>query len=189
MSSPEREHRTAGPASVAVAPNVWIRNTRRTRIGATVAVALSLGFAGIFFVPGNPHWQKTAADQLGLGVFFFGTAALGLAFARRLSAAALWMGPDGIVVRGRLKTRRIPLAEAEAFVPGVLAGAGNGTPCPMLKLKHGGAVGVWALGREGVAFRYRRYVQELQPLCDELTEVLKALQSGATTRGPEPDSH
>jgi hypothetical protein len=187
MSSPEREHQTAGPAS-AVAPNVWIRNTRRTRIAATVAGALSLGFAGIFFVPGNPHWQKTAADQLGLGVFFFGTAALGLAFARRLSAAALWMGPDGIVVRGRLKTRRIPLAEAEAFVPGVLAGAGNGTPCPMLKLKHGGAVGVWALGREGVAFRYRRYLQDLQPLCDELTEVLHALQSDATARGPEPDA-
>jgi hypothetical protein len=178
MSSHGHERAFVPAARVVVAPGVWIRNSRRTRRFAAFAVAWSLLFGCIFFVPSSAHWHKTAADYVGLGVFFFGLAALGLTLARRLAIAGLWIGPDGISVRGPLKTKRIPLADADVFVPGVLAGSGNGTPCPMLRLKHGRPVGVWALGREGLVFRYRRYLDDLQPLCEDLNAVLGAMKNG-----------
>jgi hypothetical protein len=172
---------TVSPSPVAVEASIWIRKPRRTRVAAATAVAFSLALAGIFFIPlfeGKLDSQTPAAAYLILALFFFGTAALGLALARRLARAGLWMGPTGIMVRNPLRTTHIALAQAEAFVPGVV-GDRNGTPCPVLKSKPDGAVGVWALGREGVVFRYRRYLQGLQPLCDQLNDLLGALQSSA----------
>jgi hypothetical protein len=180
MSSARLQNQMGGPAPVAVAPNVWIRNLRRTRSAAGVSIALSLVFIGIFFFP-NPHLHKTLADNLMLAAFCFGIGALGLTLARRVAAAGVRIGPQGVEVRGPLKMRRVPLAEADCFVPGVLAGLGNGTPCPMLKRTYAQSVGVWALGREGLVFRYGHYLQELQPLCDELNELLKSVRSTAPT--------
>jgi hypothetical protein len=159
-----------------VAPNRWIRRPRWTRLCAAVAVALSIAFAAIFFVP-NRHLHKTVGDDIALGLFFFGPAGVGLVLARRLATAGVLMASDVVVVRNPLRTVTLALSDVEGFVPGVARGFGNGTPCPMLKRVHSRAIGIWALGRDGVVWRFGRYQHELQPLCDELNVVLRRLQS------------
>jgi hypothetical protein len=164
---------TGNPTPLAIAPGRWIRKTKRTRGGAFFALAFALAWAAIFFVAlGNPHLDKTAGEYIGFGVFFFGGAAIGVLYARRVSRAGLLVTRDGVVIRGPVKTWTVSLADAETFEPGVQPGLRNGTPCPMLKRKSGRPVGVWALGHEGLVSRYRRYLQDLEPLCDELNEVL-----------------
>jgi hypothetical protein len=121
-------------------------------------------------------------DDLGFGVFFLGLAAVGLLFARRLTRTGLWLGADGIVVRNPLRTVSVPIDDADSFITGVARGGTNGTPCPLLRRRHGSAVGVWALGREGVVWRFGRYERGFQPLCDELNAVLQSLKAEC---GPE----
>ena len=159
----------ADPDSVEVTANVWLRNRRRTRAWATVAAVWSVGFACLLFIPPG----KSLGEYLVLGAFYFGIAALGMVLARRVAIAGVRIGPQAIVVRGPFRTRRVSIADAEAFVPGLQGGGGNGTPCPMLQRRNGRPVGVWALGRRNVWFRYERLAQEIQPLCDELTKLIK----------------
>jgi hypothetical protein len=166
-----------GPDTVEVARGVWIRNRRRTRVWAAVAVLWSVVFACLLFISGDLQGHRTLGDYLGLGTFYFGIAGLGMALAGRVAKAGVWIGPDGIVVRGPFRTQSVSIADARDFVPGLQGGAGNGTPCPMLERRHGRPVGVWALGRRNVVFRYRRLFGEIQPLCDELNEMVKTLQS------------
>lgn len=101
-----------------------------------------------------------------------------MAFAGRVAKAGLWVGPDGIVVRGPFRTRRVALGDAEIFAPGLQGRGGNGTPCPMLERRGGPAVGVWALGRRNIWFRYQRLCGEIQPLCDQLNGLVETLRSG-----------
>ena len=116
----------------------------------------------------------------GLAVFLALFVGLPLLFAWRIGTAGIWIGREGIVVQGPLRTWTIPLEEAHVFSPGVQPGYGpNGTPCPMLTRDGGRPVGVWALGREGWVWRYDRYLSELEPLCDELNAVLRRVQEGA----------
>jgi hypothetical protein len=42
-----------GSDSVEVLPRVWIRNQRRTRAWAAIAVAWSVAFAGLLFISGD----------------------------------------------------------------------------------------------------------------------------------------
>jgi hypothetical protein len=119
--------------------------------------------------------------ELGAGAFFLGMAALGLLLAHRLRQAGVWLGPDRVVVRNPLRTWMIPLSDATGFAGGVAAGGGNGTPCPLLRRRHGRPVGIWALGREGVVWHFGRYQYELEPLCDQLNVVLADLTAGFET--------
>jgi hypothetical protein len=168
----------ATPADgVVVTPETWMRKAKRTRGAALLGVTNAAVWVAMFFIPGNPYWHKTTGDYLALGVFFFGVASLSLLYARRLARAGLRMAPDRVTIRGPLRTRSISLADAQRFVPGIQPGFGNGTPCPMLQRHDGRPVGIWALGREGVVFRYRQHQEELQPLCDRLNELLGSLQS------------
>jgi hypothetical protein len=133
-------------------------------------------FACLLFIPGDGHGHPTPAGYVGLGAFYFGIAALGMALAARIAKAGLWIGPDRIVVRGPFRTRSIALDDAAAFAPGLQGRGGNGTPCPMLQRHGGRAVGVWALGRRNIWFRYERLCQEIQPLCGELNELVETLR-------------
>jgi hypothetical protein len=173
-----------GPDTVEVARSVWIRNRRRTRAWAAIAVLWSVVFACLLFIPGHPHGHRSLGDYLGLGVFYFGIAALGMAFAGRVAKAGLWIGPDGIVVRGPFRTRRVALGDATSFAPGLQGRGGNGTPCPMLERRGGRAVGVWALGRRNIWFRYQRLCGEIQPLCDKLNGLVETLRSGPPSVEP-----
>jgi hypothetical protein len=166
-----------GSDSVEVLPRVWIRNRRRTRGWAAIAVAWSVAFAGVLFVSGDLNGPTTLGKALGLGGFYFGIAAVGLVFARRVARAGLWIGPGAIVVRGPLRTQSVALHDVAHFVPGLQGRGGNGTPCPMLERGDRPGVGVWALGRRNIWFRYQRVCQEIQPLCDELNGLVATLRS------------
>jgi hypothetical protein len=183
MSPVQRASRILGPDTVEVARSAWIRNRRRTRVWAALAVLWSVVFACLLFIPGN----LSLGGYVALGALYFGIAALGLVLARRVARAGVWIGPEGIVVRGPFRTQWVRLADAETFVPGLQGGAGNGTPCPTLKRRGGRAVGVWALGRRNIVFRYQRLFGEIQPLCDELNELLTTMQSAAPPGPPGPE--
>ncbi len=96
-------------------------------------------------------------------------------FAWRISRSGIWIGADGIVIRGPLRTRRIPGSSAVSFAPGVQPGAGNGTPCPILTRADGSEIGVWALGRESLVWNFGDRLEEMRPLCDELNALLEDL--------------
>jgi hypothetical protein len=173
----------AGPAgrsdTVEVASSVWMRNGRRTRAWGAVAILWSVVFATLLFRPTGPNQYMTTVGYLVIGVFYLGIAGLGLALAGRVARAGLWIGPDGIVVRGPFTTHSVALLDAGLFVPGLQGRGGNGTPCPLLERQDRRAVGVWALGRRNVWFRYERLCQEIQPLCDELNSLVASLRSRA----------
>jgi hypothetical protein len=178
MSVLRHSGQAAASDTVDVTPRAWIRNRRRTRAWAAIAVTWSVVFACLLFVSGDLNGSRTLGEILGLGAFYFGIAAVGIVVAVRVARAGLWLGPDGIVVRGPFRTQSVALDEAARFVPGLQGRGGNGTPCPMLERRGRRAVGVWALGRRNIWFRYQRLCQEIQPLCDELNELV------GTLRGP-----
>jgi hypothetical protein len=168
-----------GSDSVEVLPRVWIRNQRRTRAWAAIAVAWSVAFAGLLFISGDLKGPRTPGEILALGAFYFGVAAVGLVFARRVARAGLWIGRDAIAVRGPFRTQSVALDDVARFVPGLQGRGGNGTPCPMLEREARRAVGVWALGRRNIWFRYHRLCNEIQPLCDELNDLVRTLRSSS----------
>jgi hypothetical protein len=176
MSLLERLGRPAGSDVVVVAPRVWIRNRRRTRAWAGIAVVWSVAFACLLLISGDLDRHPTLDETLGLGAFYFGIAAVGLVFAARVARAGLWIAADGIVVRGPFRTQSVALDDAARFSPGLQGAGGNGTPCPMLERRDRRAVGVWALGRRNMWFRYQRVCQEIQPLCDELDALVRTLR-------------
>jgi hypothetical protein len=172
-----------GSDAVDVATSVWMRNGRRTRAWAAMAVLWSVVFACLLFRPSDLHGNVTTVGYLGLGVFYFGIAGLGMALAGRVAKAGLRIGPDGLVVRGPFRTQSVALHDAVRFVPGLQGRGGNGTPCPMLERQTRRAVGVWALGRRNIWFRYDRLCQEIQPLCDELNLLLATLRQDLVPEG------
>jgi hypothetical protein len=167
-----------GPDRVAVtvAPGVWLRNRRRTRAWAAIAAVWSIGFACLAFIPGRLPANGPAPESVVLIAVYFGVGAVGMTLARRVARAGVWIGLDGIVIRGPFRTQTVALADAGRFAPGLQGRGGNGVPCPMLTCHRRGAAGVWALGRRNIWFRYSRLCDELEPLCDGLNQILDALQ-------------
>jgi hypothetical protein len=180
MSSREHPGPAAQPDTLVVAAGVWIRNTRRTRAWAAIAFLWSIALAVLGVQAVSQPGHVALVGRVVFGVFYFGFAALGLLVAGRVTRAGLWVGPGGVAVRGPFRTRAVALDEAGRFAPGLQGAGGNGTPCPMLDRRGGRAVGVWALGRRNIWFRYQRLCQEIQPLCDELNELVATLRSART---------
>jgi hypothetical protein len=167
------------PDSVQVRPGVCIRNRRRTRAWSAIAVLWSVAFVALLVRSFNGH--MTLVGDLVLGTMYLGLAALGVLLAYRVARAGLWIGSDGIVIRGPFKTNTLAVNDASYFAPGLQGRGGNGTPCPILERRNGPAVGVWALGRRNIWFRYERVCQEIQPVCDELNQLVTALRSVPST--------
>jgi hypothetical protein len=172
--------RDAGQAAdPVVAATVWIRNPRRTHAWAAVAVLWSLVCAGLRFRAGDHPGHVTLVGNLVLGAIYFGMAVLGMVLAWRVARAGVCVARTGIVVRGPFRTEVVALDDAGLFAPGLQGAGGNGTPCPILSRREGSGVGVWALGRRNIWFRYERLCQEIQPLCDDLNELVEALRSAS----------
>jgi hypothetical protein len=171
-----------GADTADVAPNAWIRNQRRTRAWAGMAALWSVVFAGVLFLPGHAPSHAGPGAFVVVAAFYFGIAALGIVFAGRVARSGLWIGTNGIVVRGPFRTRTVALDDAELFGPGLQGRGGNGVPCPMLTRRDGPAVGVWALGRRNIWFRYRRICQEIEPLCGELNELVAGMRTATPSR-------
>jgi hypothetical protein len=168
--------REAGP----VRAGSWVRVTRRTRGFTAFGLLCSMVFALIPVIVLLSSSKQSSVSSvggfIGVEIFCLCVAVPGLLFTRRLSRAGLWMAADGIVVRNPLRTITVSVSDADEFVAGLAAGAGNGTPCPILKRRHGRPVAIWALGREGFVWSFRRYGGEMKPLCDELNHVLSTLR-------------
>jgi len=182
MPTPRHGPELAGADTADVAPNAWIRNRRRTRVWAGIAALWSVVFAGLLFLPGHAPSHASPGAYVVVGAFYFGIAALGIVFAGRVARAGLWIGTNGIVVRGPFRTLSVALDDAEVFGPGLQGRGGNGVPCPMLTRRDGSAVGVWALGRRNIWFRYRHICQEIEPLCGELNELVASTRAAALPR-------
>lgn len=161
-----------GSDALDVEMNVWMRNGRRTRAWAALAVVWSAACVVLLTRTGELHGDLTTVGYAVFGVFYLGMAGLGLLLGWRVARSGLWIGADGIVVRGPFRTRSVALADAGRFAPGLQGRGGNGTPCPMLQRTGTRAVGVWALGRRNIWFRYERLCREIQPLCDELNQLI-----------------
>jgi hypothetical protein len=93
-----------------------------------------------------------------------------------VNRTGLWIGLDGVVVRGFVRTRRVPLGKVRAFVPGACGWWGNGYPAPVLERTGAGRIPIFTLGREGVAWKFEEYLEQLEPVCDELNALLRVLQ-------------
>jgi hypothetical protein len=163
--------------TVTVSSGVWLRNRRRTHAWAAICAGWSVLFASLILIPGRLPAHGHTSELIAVLAFYLGTGAVGLALARRIGRAGVRLEADGIVVRGPFRTHSVPLDDAGRFTPGLQGRGGNGVPCPMLSRSGGAAAGIWALGQRNVWFRYARIRDELQPLCDELNELLDAMRS------------
>lgn len=116
------------------------------------------------------------ANVLNAVVFFLVFAGPCAWVAWRVATSGLWIGPEGLVIRGPFRSWAVQPEEALRFATGVQKGTGNGTPCPMLERTDGEPVGVWALGREGWIWSYDKHLEELEPLCEQLNQLLRQQQ-------------
>lgn len=157
-----------------VRAEVWVRKKGRTRSAAAWAVGVALVWLLLPLAGFAASHGYSVGGWIGLVAFCWGVAVVALLSARRFARTGVWLASDGVVIRNPARTVVVPLGDAEEFVPGV-AGSGNGTPCPVLKRRQGQQVGIWALGREGFIWSFKRYSKEMQPLCDELNSVLQTL--------------
>lgn len=94
-----------------------------------------------------------------------------------VSRTGFWLGRDGVVVGGFFRTYKVPLWQAKSFTPGIHGWVGNGYPAPALERVGAWAIPIFYFGREGFIGQLDRYLEELQPVCDELDLLLRKLQS------------
>jgi hypothetical protein len=160
-------------AMPAVAPRAWLRRSRRVR-GFLIAISGMIVFDFVLAV----QLASASADAGGTAgvlnavVFFLVFAGPCGWVAWRVARSGLWVGPEGLVIRGPFRSWAVQPGEALRFAPGVEKGTGNATPCPMLERTGGDPVGVWALGREGWPWSYDEHLDELEPLCERLNQLL-----------------
>ena len=123
-------------ATIAVRERAWLRRADRGRLCALGAVGFALWLLAVLFralesLPPDSGEAVTPGAIAGLAVFLALFVGLPLLFAWRIGTAGVWMGREGIVVRGPLRTWTIPLEEARAFNPGMQPGYGpNGYLMP-----------------------------------------------------------
>ena len=97
-------------------------------------------------------------------------ASLGCLAARtalRVLRSGVTINDETVVVLGPVRTRRVPLAEAENFAPGL--GAAGRQPTISLRRGREPSVGVWAPTRSGFVWILKRLVDAFQQLAAELT--------------------
>lgn len=158
----------------AVRPNDRLHRPLRIRVCIfSASVMIVFYFVLALQLASDSRSDLGVTPVIGGAVFFLAFAVPSAWLAWRISRAGLWIGADGILIRGPLRTWRIRQSEAVRFVPGVQSGPGNGTPCPMLERVKGAEVGVWALGIEGLIWKFDEYLEELEPLCGQLNELLE----------------
>lgn len=160
---------------VAVVPNVWIRRPQVTARFARIfalcgCVFLLLALGG--FLGYSDHRRPSL--WLDFGVVNLVWGALAAALVRQYARRGIRISADGILVRNLLSTRRIALADADGFAPGVAAGLIG--PCPILKRRTGEPVSVGGLARVAATWRISENLRELEPLCVELNKLLSEMQ-------------
>jgi len=171
------------PRAQPATPEVWLRKRRRTLVFAAYSFALAAFWIGMIFDVAAD--RATYAHNGGLApfvLFFLALALPSTLLGVRCARSGLWVGAGGVIVRGPLRTWRMQLGDVQRFEAGV-AGPGNGIPCPQLVRAHGRPVGVFALGSESFVFGYRRALDQMKPLCEQLNALLETLRAQAETPG------
>jgi hypothetical protein len=168
-----------GAAAPAVALGVWMHRAAWRFSGA----AFAAGF-GLFCVWGGAYAllsdHATTGNAIGLAVVFAALASVSALFAARILSAGLLISSDGVLMRGVLKTHRFSPHEVTGFAPGT-----RGSAVPLLSHPHGRPIGVFALSRTGLLKSSApAHARDLQPLCDELNQLLSAAQAAAPTTDP-----
>lgn len=196
MDATISEERAArrNPINVVVAPGVWMRRAEwSTPLGAAYAalsaifwVGMAVVVAVMFANSGGP-----VLDMVAVELFFIAFAAISLWLAIRIPRAALRIGPEGVTLRGRLRTRELGLAEVDRFVPGVFSsGLARSSLGVRLKRRQGWDLIVWAMrsGAGSGKADLEAALAEWQPVCDQLNELLHAMRGEAptTSAGREP---
>lgn len=159
--------------------DVWIRDRVRVRLWAAAALALA-SFWVVMFVrnlqsPG-PWLAHHPGERLSIAAFFLAIAAALGYVAFRVLRSGIRVSREQVVVRGPFWTRRLATQDVRGAAPGVQAGIGNGTPCPVLALADGRSAGVWALGRDGLIHSKERMLESLAPVCAELDALISELR-------------
>lgn len=180
--------------NVAVAPGVWMRRAEwTTPLGAAYAGLSAIFWMGMAVVTtvmfggsGGP-----VLDMVAVELFFVAFAAISLWLAIRLPRAALRIGPEGVTLRGRLRTRELRLAEVDRFVPGVFSsGLARSSLGVRLKRRQGWDLIVWAMrsGAGSGKADLEAALAEWQPVCDQLNELLHTMRGEALppSTGREP---
>jgi hypothetical protein len=168
----------AQPVAIpAVAPRAWLKRSPRIRgfLVATVGIIV-FDFVLAVQLASSSAGADGEAGVFNAVVFFLVFAGPCAWVAWRVARSGLWIGPEGLVIRGPFRSWAVQPEEALRFTTGVEKGTGNATPCPMLERADGDPVGVWALGREGWVWSYDKHLEELEPLCEQLNQLLKQQQ-------------
>jgi hypothetical protein len=166
---------------IEVAPDVWIR---KRGIGTVLYVGYAAA-SSLFFASGgialllSPWTDGSVASVVVFDLACGAMAALSLRFAVRMARAGLRISADGVLLRGVLRTHRLPLAAVEGFKAGSYPGGALRTEAGVnLVLREGRSLRVWAMrkgaptGRRGL----NEALADLQPLCDELNGLLQEMK-------------
>jgi hypothetical protein len=167
-----------GLTSATVAPGVWMRRESWRLGNAAVAAVFGL-FCIAAGVDASISGRATGANRIGLAVMFALLAIVSGAVLTRILRAGLRIAPDGVVMRGVLRTHSFSVYEVTGFAPGV-----RGSAVPLLDHHHGQPVGMFALGRTRLlSSRAGADAQRLQPLCHELNTLLATTQASQSATG------
>jgi hypothetical protein len=115
---------------------VTVRRRETVRFGIAFVWALPLLFFGYFAVaPDTPAGQRAVYGAIAavFAVLVVRTLRIGVA-----------TGPDGVVVRGVLRSWKLPWAQVERFEMGRWRGWGN-YPCGVVRRRDGSTITVLAL--------------------------------------------
>jgi hypothetical protein len=94
----------------------------------------------------------------------------------RIVHARVVITPDHVLVAGPVRTRRVPLDEAEGFAAGI---RGN-QPTITLSWRGHRSLGIWIFNRNGFMWQFKQLAQKLEPRAQELSEALADAKSGAS---------
>ena len=165
---------------------VWMRRSGHTRSQAGVTFVMTL-FFGLFAV--GLLGQPNTFELLAVKVMFAGAAIASAALTRGCVRAGLWIAPDGIVVRGPMRTWRLALVDVDRFDhavvgPGLVHGfvtesTKQRTREVWVHRKDGPPIIVWALRHDGPIWVWERRAREREEQIVALNAVLKSLRGEA----------
>ena len=173
---PPRRH-----SAVRVAPDTWMR----VEGPGTTLLALACWFLSVITGFGALSLalvdDMTAIERLAFTLFLaLGAVALG-AVALWRTRAGLRISPQGVRLRGVLRSHDLSLSEVEEFVPGsfsLLPLTDFETGVRIVR-RGGGDLDVWAT--VGAARGEAMGPESMQPLCDELNGLLRSMKEGQST--------
>ncbi|HEY8083489.1 MAG TPA: hypothetical protein VIE64_08070 [Solirubrobacterales bacterium] len=171
----------AVPTGIEVVPGTWMRKRGPAIwLGAPVLAVIGLFFAaGVIFAPMDASPGESIGTLVAVELMLIAIAALFITAAVRMARAGLRISAQGVSLRGVLRTWNLSLAEVEQFVPGTFSsGLVRSDIGVKLAQRQGNDLIVWAMRGSAPSSgdKLEAALTELQPLCDELNELLYSMR-------------